>query len=506
MIRIVSCYLFPLVWFGGAHGHALWQQVVQAEKTYDSESSALATVFTFAEKPGLANVEAERMATMAQELGVFTYIQGADDDFYPLTQMQPGKAGKFLTSDLPAAGTSFMLESVFFRGLYGHGDGKPSNIVFYTGAYNYGIKSIQEVLKLSKNKLRLFLVDVERAVEYNVGGFYESTCEGRDLVCVAAEATFEEDKLFNTTIKVVDGESGQEIDTKYTNVGGLAYFSFPKTTTSRIFAKVSHQVSTPGSVSRDGKSYDDTHHIATTVMELTPNYPQYPADATTATTLVATIQKYPDADVNGEAPQGSVSMFFDDNGDVMINVDANYLSQSCSEANTNKNGCGIHVHSGKTCDEADLVEGHYYPKNLADDPWSNVRYSSDIAGLSTSRVTIKGNGYGAADTVGRVVVFHDPDGGRIACGILEFADEEAVKDVVEEAIANVMEKGTTSTSASENSSNTNSVGGLTIGYAILFFFTVLLASFLGGVVSAKLVANFGSPYRPPSTIAESGVV
>jgi len=644
MARIASLLLLPLVWLQEAHGHALWQQVVQAEKTPGSESNAIATIFTFAENPGIAQVEAERMATKAHDKGVYTYIKGADDEFYPLTQVNPRIAGKFLVSDLPDAGTSYMLESVYFSGLYGHGDEKPKNNVFYTSAPNYGIKSIQEVTKLSKNKLRLVLVDVERAVDYNVGGFYESICKGTDMVCVAAEAVFGDEKLFNATVKVINGESGAEIDTQYTNVGGLAYFSFPKTMTSRIFGKVSHGVATPGSVTRDGQGYDDTNYIATTVMELTPNYPQYPDDAdTTATTLVATmdtypdakvngaspkgyvymsfhdnghvtieinasnlsrsctvsntvkngcgvhvhagktcdeadlveghyypktlpddpwadvrydsdeagssrsrtvlkegsygaddtvgravvihdpdggrigcgllqytsntlvatIDKYPDAKIDGKSPQGSVFMSFDDNDNVAIKINANNLSPKCSESNTNKNGCGVHVHLGRTCDDADLVEGHYYPRNVADDPWKNVRYSSNAVGLSTSSAMMKGNGYGAADNVGRAMVLHDTDGGRIGCGLLQYTIDEDVKDVVEEALSEIVGSGS-QTTPSTASNNENSGGSeLSTRDSLVLFGAVLLASFLGGLISAKLVGRFSSPRYGPAAATET---
>merc|ERR1712031_120834 len=45
------------------------------------------------------------------------------------------------------------------------------------------------------------------------------------------------------------------------------------------------------------------------------------------------------------------------------------------------NACGIHIHEGKTCDDADSVGGHYYDGDaISSDPWSPVGYHTGFHG------------------------------------------------------------------------------------------------------------------------------
>merc|ERR1719181_221237 len=82
------------------------------------------------------------------------------------------------------------------------------------------------------------------------------------------------------------------------------------------------------------------------------------------------------------------------------------------------NACGIHIHSGSTCDEASGVGGHYYHSDLSADPWSPVVYTPDGHGDSTTQDYSIGIGQNLADVLGRAIVVHDHTGGRVACGIL----------------------------------------------------------------------------------------
>lgn len=82
------------------------------------------------------------------------------------------------------------------------------------------------------------------------------------------------------------------------------------------------------------------------------------------------------------------------------------------------NACGIHIHSGSTCDDASGVGGHYYHGDLAADPWSPVVYTPDAFGDSTSFGTSIAIGQTLSDVVGRAIVVHDHTGGRVACGII----------------------------------------------------------------------------------------
>jgi len=82
------------------------------------------------------------------------------------------------------------------------------------------------------------------------------------------------------------------------------------------------------------------------------------------------------------------------------------------------NACGIHIHSGSTCDDASGVGGHYYHADMDSDPWSPVVYKPDGHGDSTAHDYSIAIGQSLADVLGRAIVVHDHTGGRVACGIL----------------------------------------------------------------------------------------
>jgi len=76
------------------------------------------------------------------------------------------------------------------------------------------------------------------------------------------------------------------------------------------------------------------------------------------------------------------------------------------------NACGVHIHEGKTCEDAAQVGGHYYDKESIDaDPWANVAYISH-AGFSTGASQLD---IGKQDIGGRAIVVHDSTGARVAC-------------------------------------------------------------------------------------------
>ena len=96
---------------------------------------------------------------------------------------------------------------------------------------------------------------------------------------------------------------------------------------------------------------------------------------------------------------------------VLVNVDPR-----CSEDSNAANGCGIHIHSGYDCADADTIGGHLYAGES--DPWSSVAYQ--VHGRPGSPGTGSGTmvpvGMSAEELVGRAFVVHDFDGARIACG------------------------------------------------------------------------------------------
>jgi len=85
------------------------------------------------------------------------------------------------------------------------------------------------------------------------------------------------------------------------------------------------------------------------------------------------------------------------------------------------NGCGIHVHTGRSCEVADHVGGHYYSHALLSDPWAPVKYVAaealgEVAGRWGVEVV---TGLSLADITGRVAVVHDASGERVACGLIQ---------------------------------------------------------------------------------------
>lgn len=90
---------------------------------------------------------------------------------------------------------------------------------------------------------------------------------------------------------------------------------------------------------------------------------------------------------------------------------------ACTQAGSEPNSCGIHIHSGTSCVDASLVGGHYYNSDiLTTDPWSDIVYTPDESGgYVASRVT---TGYTYADSEGRAFVVHGLDGGRVACALI----------------------------------------------------------------------------------------
>jgi len=83
------------------------------------------------------------------------------------------------------------------------------------------------------------------------------------------------------------------------------------------------------------------------------------------------------------------------------------------------NSCGVHIHSGKTCENAAEVGGHYWERDaLESDPWAPIIYST-ADGSSVETLEFLNTGLTSGDILGRAMVVHDSTGARIACGIIE---------------------------------------------------------------------------------------
>ena len=102
---------------------------------------------------------------------------------------------------------------------------------------------------------------------------------------------------------------------------------------------------------------------------------------------------------------------------------------TCSAANC----CGVHIHEGMTCSDADAIGGHFWNTDLyAEDPWMDIRYV--IEGSMPSKVNDLSvtTGFPAEKINGRAVVVHDYDGVRIGCATIKICVDS--KSTVQGAI------------------------------------------------------------------------
>ena len=80
--------------------------------------------------------------------------------------------------------------------------------------------------------------------------------------------------------------------------------------------------------------------------------------------------------------------------------------------------CGVHVHSGTTCDVD--VAGHYYDEETVfTDPWGSIAYIGGVGASAGAGTTDSvETGLTSFELVGRTLIVHGYDGGRIACALL----------------------------------------------------------------------------------------
>merc|ERR1719453_1205172 len=101
--------------------------------------------------------------------------------------------------------------------------------------------------------------------------------------------------------------------------------------------------------------------------------------AGTETSVSAKIafQKYPGYtgpyDVTTLPSTGDATIW--SNGVVTLQYYLNGVPVICEKPSDAANSCGIHIHEGMVCDDADKVGGHYYDdKQMSSDPWASVVY------------------------------------------------------------------------------------------------------------------------------------
>jgi predicted DNA-binding protein with PD1-like motif len=119
----------------------------------------------------------------------------------------------------------------------------------------------------------------------------------------------------------------------------------------------------------------------------------------------ATLGSYPDTTTN---VRGQVSV---SNTGTAGTIQVAY---SLTGLGTDTSG-GLHIHAGLTCDDAQLVGGHYWFPETVTDPWSTTWEAA--GGQINGWFTIAaGLSVGNADK--HAVVVHDTAGARVACGTL----------------------------------------------------------------------------------------
>merc|ERR1712087_545032 len=146
-------------------------------------------------------------------------------------------------------------------------------------------------------------------------------------------------------------------------------------------------------------------------------------------------QKYPgytgpyDVNKKGLPSTGDAQIW--SNGIVTLQYYINGVPVSCSKPSDKANSCGIHIHEGMTCDDADKVGGHYYDAGLSSDPWANVVYTAEkVPGSPTPQIgqaqaftSVTIGSQTQADIAGRAMVIHGPDGERIGCGLISTSSD-----------------------------------------------------------------------------------
>jgi hypothetical protein len=131
-------------------------------------------------------------------------------------------------------------------------------------------------------------------------------------------------------------------------------------------------------------------------------------------TLVAKLEMYPGS-AGDFVPDGKVTVRFNMDGSFHMKMDAEGLEPDCIS-------CGVHIHTGTTCDDASLVGGHYWDTVLfgelaSEDPWNRwAFYKTDSTGKSTTGFA-GDSGFGYDLNVGRAVVLHAAVSGLLVNGI-----------------------------------------------------------------------------------------
>merc|ERR1712199_111840 len=87
--------------------------------------------------------------------------------------------------------------------------------------------------------------------------------------------------------------------------------------------------------------------------------------------------------------EGRVDAYLAKSGNAYVTYTLMGLEDACKTTPEGvANACGIHIHEGKTCDDADSVGGHYYDSDsISEDPWSPVTYQASADGTSKGKTS-----------------------------------------------------------------------------------------------------------------------
>merc|ERR1712166_976849 len=158
-------------------------------------------------------------------------------------------------------------------------------------------------------------------------------------------------------------------------------------------------------------------------------------------TQEATIKYFNDPDDDAGSPEtvtGYANAYVQD-GKLKLNWKLrglNAYDETCDEACPDEiDGCtkcelgGIHIHYGNSCDSEVTVKGdaptgasngHYYNPADATDPWTTVMWKSNSYGDAEDSAEFTEDQLGAApdSAFNRVVIVHNRNGKKVACGVL----------------------------------------------------------------------------------------
>lgn len=125
--------------------------------------------------------------------------------------------------------------------------------------------------------------------------------------------------------------------------------------------------------------------------------------------------------------EGTVDAYLAKSGNAYVTYTLKGLEDACKTTPAGvANACGIHIHEGKTCDDASAVGGHYYDtESISSDPWAPIGYVTKFGGFASgSGKAAIGQGQ---DIAGRAIVVHDSTGARVGCAVLPSMFAQAIE-------------------------------------------------------------------------------